>query len=64
MLRDHQLAAVMVVAAGLPVEKRRTFLERLNARLGLRGSRITDLDLNKAIQAALRGLVHNAAVRS
>jgi hypothetical protein len=61
MLRDHQLAAVMAIAAGLPVEKRRTFLERLNARVELRGSRLTDADLDKAIRIALQGLVHPAA---
>ena len=63
MLSDHQLAAVMLAAKDLPDEKRRTFLERLNARLGLRGSRFTDADLDKAIQVALRGLVHTATVR-
>ena len=63
MLSDHQLAAVMLAAKELSDEKRRTFLERLNARLELHGARISDADLDKTIQAALRGLVHNAAVR-
>jgi len=35
------------------VEKRSVFLERLAARLQLRGSRFTDADLGAAIQAAL-----------
>ena len=51
----------MVVAAGLPVEKHHTFLERLNARLVLRGSRISDTDLEKAIRIALKGLTHQPA---
>jgi hypothetical protein len=63
MLSNHQRAAVMVIAAGLPDEKRRTFLERLSARLGLRGSRFTDADLDQTIQVALRGLTHTAAAR-
>jgi hypothetical protein len=61
MLRDHQRAAVMVIAAGLPADKRRTFLERVDARLSLRGSRISDAELDKAIRIALKGLVHNSA---
>jgi hypothetical protein len=63
VLSAHQRAAVLAIAAGLSDEKRRTFIERLNARLGLRGSRFTDADLDKAIQVALRGLVHTATVR-
>jgi hypothetical protein len=41
VLRDHQRAAVLAIAVGLPDEKRRTFLERVDARLSLRGARIT-----------------------
>ena len=51
----------MVVAAGLPVEKRRTFIERVDAKL--RGSRPRDADLDEAIRIALRGLVHTATVK-
>ena len=63
MLSDHQRAAVMLAAKDLPDEKRRTFLERVAARVELRGSRFTDADLDKAIRIALRGLVHNATVQ-
>jgi hypothetical protein len=61
LLRDHQRAAVLAIAAGLPDEKRRTFLERLNARLEQRGSRPSDAELDKAIRIALKGLVHQPA---
>ena len=61
MLSAHQRAAVLAIAAGLSDEKRRTFIERLNARLGLRGSRFTDADLDTAIRTALQGLIHNSA---
>ena len=59
---EHQRAAVMLAAKDLPDEKRRTFLERVDARLSLRGARISDTDLDQTIQAALRGLIHNATV--
>ena len=61
MLSDHQLAAVMLAAKDLPDEKRRTFLERVDARLTLRGARISDADLDKAIRIALKGLTHQPA---
>jgi hypothetical protein len=61
MLSDHQLAAVMLAAKDLPDEKRRTFLERVSARLGLRGARISDAELDKTIRIALKGLVHQPA---
>jgi len=60
VLSAHQRAAVLAIAAGLSDEKRRTFIERLNARLGLRGSRFTDADLDNAIRIALQGLIHNS----
>jgi hypothetical protein len=63
-LNDAQLATVMLAARDLPDEKRRTFLERVSARLDMRRARISDTDLDKTIQAALRGLAHNATVRS
>jgi hypothetical protein len=60
-LNDAQLEIVMVAAGGLPVEKRSVFLERVAARLRLRGRRFTDADLGAAIQAALTGLILSAA---
>jgi hypothetical protein len=60
-LTDAQLEIVMVAAGRLPVEKRSVFLERVAARLQLRGPRFTDADLGAAIQAALTGLVQSAA---
>jgi hypothetical protein len=43
------------------VEKRDVFLERVAARLQLRGPRFSDADLVAAIQAALTGLIQSAA---
>ena len=60
-LTDAQLALVMTAAGGLPVEKRSVFLERVAARLRLRGPHFTDTDLGAAIQAALTGLIQSAA---
>jgi hypothetical protein len=60
-LSDKQLALVMTAAGGLPVEKRSVFLERVAARLRLRGYHFTDADLGAAIQAALTGLIQSAA---
>ena len=60
-LSDDQLAMVMTAASSLPVEKRSVFLERVAARLRLRGPRFTDADLGAAIQAALTGLIQSAA---
>ena len=60
-LNDNQLQIVMTAAGSLPVEKRSTFLERVAARLQLRGPRFTDANLNAAIQAALPGLIQSAA---
>jgi hypothetical protein len=59
-LNDAQLALVMA-AGSLPVEKRSAFLERVAARLRLRGPHFTDADLGAAIQAALTGLIQSAA---
>ena len=61
MLSDHQRAAVMLAAKDLPDEKRRTFLERVSARLDLRGPHFTDADLDRAMRSALQGLIHSAA---
>ena len=48
----------MIAAGGLPAEKRSVFLERVAARLRLRGPHFTDADLGAAIQAALTGLTN------
>jgi len=60
-LNDTRLALVMTAAGGLPAEKRSVFLERVAARLRLRGPRFTDADLGAAIQTALTGLIQSAA---
>ena len=59
-LTDDQLATVMTATSGLPVEKRGIFLERVAARLALRG-RFDDADLDTAVRVALRGLLQGAA---
>jgi hypothetical protein len=60
-LNDAQLQLVMTAAGSVPVEKRSLFLERVVARLQLRGPRFTDADLGAAIQVALTGLIQSAA---
>jgi hypothetical protein len=50
----------MTAARGLPVEKRSVFLERVAARLQLRG-RFTDRDFDDAVRRALRGLIQESA---
>jgi hypothetical protein len=60
-LNDSQLELVMAAAGSLSVEKRSTFLERVAARLQIRGPRFTDADLGAAIQAELTGLIQSAA---
>jgi hypothetical protein len=60
-LSDDQLALVITAAGGLEVEKRSVLLERVAARLRLRGPHFTDADLGAAIQAALTGLIQSAA---
>ena len=52
-LSDNQLALVMTAAGPLPPEKRSVFLERVAARLQLRGPRFSDDDLDDAIRRAL-----------
>ena len=56
-LSDDQLALIMTAADSVPVEKRSVFLERVAARLRLRGSHFTDADLGAAIQVAVTGLI-------
>jgi len=60
-LSDDQLALVMTAAGGLEVEKRSVLLERVAARLRLRGPHFTDADLDRAMRSALQGLIHSAA---
>jgi hypothetical protein len=60
-LNDAQLALVVTAAGSLPLGKRSVFLERVAARLRLRGPHFTDADLGAAIQAALTGLIQSAA---
>jgi hypothetical protein len=43
------------------VEKRSVFLERVAAKLRLRGPHFTNADLGAAMQAALAGLIQSAA---
>ena len=57
-LTDDQLKVVMIAASGLPPDKRSTFLDRVAARLQLRGSFTSD-DLAKSISVALQGLLHD-----
>ena len=52
-LSDDQLALVMTAAGGVEVEKRGVFLERVAARLRLRGPRFTDSSGSLAILAAI-----------
>jgi hypothetical protein len=59
-LSDAQLRIVMIAAGPLPVEKRGLFLERVAARLALRG-RFTDKDVDDAVRLALRGLIQESA---
>ena len=47
-------------AGGLPVEKRSVFLERVAARLQLRGPHFTNANLGAAIQVAVTGLIQSA----
>ena len=60
-LNDSQLELVMTAAGGLEVEKRDVFLQRVAAKLSLRGQRFSDVDLKAAIRLALTGLVQSAA---
>ncbi len=50
----------MAAARGLPVEKRSVFLQRVAAKLRLRGN-FTDLNFDDAVRLALRGLVQESA---
>lgn len=59
-LTSNQLATVMAVAGGLPVEKRTILLQRIAARLRLL-DRFDDGDVDTALRLALIGLVQSAA---
>jgi hypothetical protein len=59
-LSDAQLRTVMTAAGDLSPEKRSIFLERVAARLNLRG-RFNDKDLDDAVRLALRGLHQETA---
>jgi hypothetical protein len=60
-LSDAQLKTIMVAAGSLAPEKRGLFLERVAARLELRGRHFTDIDLERAVRSALQGLLQNSA---
>ena len=55
-LTDRQLQIVMIAAASLVVDKRACYLERVAAELG-RVHRPDDQDVDRAVRAALRGLL-------
>jgi len=57
----EQREMIMATVAKLPPEKRGLFVERLEARLQLCGSRITATDIEDAVRVALRGLTHHSA---
>jgi hypothetical protein len=59
-LSDSALRVVVDVAAGLPVDKRQTFLERVAAMLG-RIRRPSVADVEAAMRAALAGLMQAPA---
>jgi hypothetical protein len=63
-LSDQQLEIVMTAATPLPPEKRALLLERVAAHLRLHGRRggrgFGDVDVELAVQAALRGLARPA----
>jgi hypothetical protein len=56
-LTDNQMHAVMLAAAPLDPSKRVTLMERVAASLRVAGiHRPSDHDVERAVQAALRGL--------
>jgi len=54
-LDNDQLATIMMAESSLPPEKRSVFLERIAARLQLRGRRFTDADLDKRSELRCKG---------
>jgi hypothetical protein len=59
---DQQLAVLMRVASNLPLDKRTEFFERASAYL--QGFEDDDGSIEAAIDAALRGIVQEAAAPS
>jgi hypothetical protein len=59
-LSDRQLEAVMIAAQPLAIEKRACFLERIAGELA-RIRHPDDRDVDHAVRAALRGLMHAPA---
>jgi len=59
-LSGPQLEIVMEAAAGVPVEKRGQFLERLAAMLAMRRP-FSAVDVSEIIKLALTGLTHQPA---
>jgi hypothetical protein len=54
----------LAAANGLPIEKRNTFMQRVEARIRQRGGsarRADDADVDIAIRTALVSLLHTAA---
>jgi hypothetical protein len=60
-LTDSQLGLIMTAPGGLSPEKRALLLERVAARLRLRGTNPTDAELGHAVQLALTGLIRDPA---
>jgi hypothetical protein len=61
-LTDTQLRLVMTAAAPIPPEKHSIFLERVAGHLGRIGYlRVRDDDVGRAVERALKGLVHEPA---
>jgi hypothetical protein len=61
---DQQLAALMRVTSNLPLDKRAAFFERVSAYLQMHVFDDDDGSIEAAIDAALRGIVQEAAVSS
>ena len=55
-LKDHQLAIVTATADTLTDEKRLAFLDRVAARLRVRGTRFTDAEFENVVRQSLQGL--------
>jgi hypothetical protein len=61
-LTDSQLSTVLHAGASLPPEKHSTYLERIAAYLRQIGyTKVRDVDVERAIQRAIQGLVHAPA---
>jgi hypothetical protein len=59
-LSDSQLRLVMTAAQPLPLDKRDAFLQRLAGQLG-QVRRPKDADIERAVMASLKGLLHAPA---